>query len=180
MAPDGQTTRPTPVKVRQATYNSLESLAAVQGARIADLFAGTGALAIEGLSRGAASAILCEPDRAARTSISINLAATGYLTHAKVSPLTAHAWLATAPPQSIDLAFADPPYRYGEWPELLALIAPIMTPAGLLVAESDRDLEIGSEWEVVRCKRYGTTVVTILGLTDSLDRLTDITEGDQP
>ena len=180
MAPDGQNTRPTPVKVRQATYNSLESLDAVQGARIADLFAGTGALAIEGLSRGAASAILCEPDRAARNSISANLTATGYLTHAKVSPLTAHAWLATAAPQSIDLVFADPPYRYGEWVELLALIAPIVSPAGLLVAESDRDLDIGNEWEVVRCKQYGTTVVTILGLADLFDRLTNITGGDQP
>ena len=97
-----------------------------------------------------------------------------------MSPLTAHAWLATAAPQSIDLVFADPPYRYGEWVELLALIAPIVSPAGLLVAESDRDLDIGNEWEVVRCKQYGTTVVTILVLADLFDRLTNITGGDQP
>ena len=180
MAPIGQTTRPTPVKVRQATYNSLESLNAVIGSRIVDLFAGTGALSIEGLSRGAISAVLCEPDRAARISISTNLAATGFLAHAKVSPLVAHAWLTTAAPESCDLVFADPPYRYGEWPELLALVAPILTPHGLLVAESDRDLEIGDVWEVVRCKRYGTTVVTILGLAEFHDRSTMTAEGDQP
>ena len=55
-----------------------------------------------------------------------------------------------------------------------------LSPAGLLVVESDRDLDIGNEWEVVRCKQYGTTVVTILGLADLFDRLTNITGGDQP
>ncbi len=179
-APQGQVTRPTPVKVRQAVFNSLESLDGVAGAAIADLFAGTGALAIEGLSRGAASAVLCETDRAARTCIEKNLAQTAFSTIAKVSPLSAQAWLATALPGSVDLVIADPPYRFADWSELLELVAPVLTADGLLVAESDRELDITNQWEVVRCKHYGTTVVTILGVTASQDLHPDFAKGDQP
>ena len=165
VAPPGQTTRPTPAKVRQAAFNSLESLDAVVDARIVDLFAGTGALAIEALSRGAASAVLCEPDRQARLCIERNLTTTGMSDRARVVPTPAEAWLATAPDRSIDLAVADPPYRYDRWAELLGAIAPVLADNALVVIESDREVEVGTSWDVLRTKSYGTTVVTIITAT---------------
>ena len=76
--PPGSTTRPTADRVRQAIFNALDSLDAVEDAAVLDPFAGSGALAIEALSRGAASATLCETSAAARQVIEANLAATGF------------------------------------------------------------------------------------------------------
>src|SRR5690348_13221449 len=76
-APKGTTIRPTSDRVRESIFNSLQSMDAIEGAAVADLFAGTGALGIEALSRGAASAIFVDEDRAAAALIRDNLAATG-------------------------------------------------------------------------------------------------------
>ena len=72
-APAGVVTRPTPSRVREAVFNSLYSLGAVEGARVLDLFAGTGALGIEALSRGAAEATFVEHDRAVASLLRRNL-----------------------------------------------------------------------------------------------------------
>src|SRR5438105_4298652 len=75
VAPPGRDTRPTSDRVREATFNALGSLGAIEDARVVDLFAGTGALGIEALSRGAAHATFVERERAAIDTIERNLAA---------------------------------------------------------------------------------------------------------
>ena len=76
-APPGAVTRPTPDRVREAVFNSLHSLGVLPGCRVLDLYAGTGAMGIEALSRGAASAVFVERDPGALAALRANLAATG-------------------------------------------------------------------------------------------------------
>jgi 16S rRNA (guanine966-N2)-methyltransferase len=155
-APKGHAIRPTSDRVRESIFNSLDSMDAVQGTRVADLFAGTGALGIEALSRGAASATFVDDDRAAIAVIRDNLAATGLAgPAATVVQADAIRWASTAGP--VDLAVADPPYAFDRWGELLGAIR-----TQLLVCETARDLPAHAGWDVVRHKRYGSTVVTVL------------------
>jgi 16S rRNA (guanine966-N2)-methyltransferase len=157
-APPGRDVRPTTDRVREAVFNALGSLDVIEGAEVLDLFAGTGALGIEALSRGARRCLFVERDRIARSVIGRNLAATGLAGAAEIIAGPAERFVAQAATagRSFDLALLDPPYTYGDWPALLARL-----PASVVVIESDRDLEPGSRWRVVRRKRYGTTLVVV-------------------
>jgi 16S rRNA (guanine966-N2)-methyltransferase len=135
----------------------LASMDAIEGAAILDLFAGSGALGIEALSRGAATATFVERDAAAVAAIRANLAVVGAGPE-QASVVTADAvrYVATAAP--VDLTFADPPYRFSAWPALLAGLA---DRTALLVAETGSTWIPGSQWETVKVKQYGGTVLTI-------------------
>src|SRR3954467_10767022 len=109
LAPTGQATRPTADRAREALFSMLASrLGSFEGLRIADLFAGSGALGLEALSRGAAACTFVETDRAAVEAIRRNLAALGPPGEILSTPAE-HARL----PGPVDLAFLDPPYRSG-------------------------------------------------------------------
>lgn len=153
-APAGRAVRPTSDRVREAMFDMLTSLGAVEGATVVDLFAGTGALGLEALSRGATAATFVDEDGAALDSVKVNLVTTGLYARATVVQADVLTWLATAPP--FDLAFADPPYAFGDWTALLAQLD-----AGLVVLESDREVDVGDGWKVLKCKHYGGTVVTM-------------------
>ena len=156
-APPGRGTRPTTDRVREAIFDMLGSLDAVEEADVADLFAGSGALGIEALSRGARSATFVERDRGAAGCIRANLTATGLAgTHARVVKADVMGWLDTASPFS--LVLADPPFAFDQWPLILAKLVPV---AGLLVYEASVDFEPGPAWEVLRLKHYGSSVVTL-------------------
>jgi 16S rRNA (guanine966-N2)-methyltransferase len=158
VAPPGASTRPTADRVREAVFNSLGSLGAVDDARVLDLFAGSGALGIEALSRGARHATFVDDDTAALRAIRENLDTTGLGDRATVVQRRVEDYLvelATAS-EAVDVAVIDPPYAFDSWPELLARL-----PAALVVAESDRAVTVPADWRVLREKRYGTTVVTI-------------------
>jgi 16S rRNA (guanine966-N2)-methyltransferase len=155
VTPSGRDTRPTTDRVREAVFNALGSLAAVEGATVVDLFAGSGALGIEALSRGAAHVTFVEPDRSARAAVTANLAATGLGDRAEVVAATAEAWLAGRhAARPVDVALLDPPYAFDGWAELLALL-----PASMAVMESDRPVDPPAPWVVVRERRYGSTFV---------------------
>jgi 16S rRNA (guanine966-N2)-methyltransferase len=155
VAPEGRDTRPTGDRVREAVFNALGSLDAVDDARVVDLFAGSGALGIEALSRGARHCVFIDHDRRAREAVRSNLRALGLEDRAQVVAADARAHL-EATGERFDLALADPPYRYDAWPELLTALD-----AEWLVAESDRVIEVPAPWSTVRQKRYGSTVVLI-------------------
>jgi 16S rRNA (guanine966-N2)-methyltransferase len=161
-APAGRVTRPTSDRVREAIFGVLGSLATdldsgVEDATVADLFAGSGAFGIEALSRGAARAVFVDTDGAAVAAVEANLAALGYTgPRASVVRGDALRWLAAAPPT--DLVLLDPPYSFGRWPELLALLAPV---ARVAVLETGGPLDLGEGWELLREKRYGGTVVLV-------------------
>ena len=154
-APAGRDVRPTGDRVREAIFNALGSLGAVEGATVLDLFAGTGALGIEALSRGAASATFVEHDRTAAATVRANLAALDLEGAADVVQADALRWLDEAG-GDYDVALLDPPYAFDGWDDLLARL-----PAALVVVESDRPVAVGERWDVLREKRYGDTVVLI-------------------
>ena len=153
-APRGRAIRPTSDRVREAIFNALTSLGTLDGAVVADLFAGTGAMGIEALSRGAAHATFVDDDRTSLEAIRANLALTGLSGRAAVVRADAVAWAAAGPP--VDLAIADPPYAFTEWPALLAGLR-----AGVVVLEAGRPVDPGPDWRVLRRKQYGSTVVTV-------------------
>ena len=157
MAPEGSGTRPTPDRVREATFNALGSLGAVDEATVLDLFAGSGAMGIEALSRGAARATFVDSDTQARRAIEANLASCGLSAAAEVVASPVERFLAGAQQRRWDLALLDPPYDYDGWPELL-----LDLPAAMAVLESNRAVEPPFGWEVVRSKRYGRTHVVIV------------------
>lgn len=162
-APAGSDTRPTSDRVRESVFNILTSMDALDGAAVADLFAGTGALGVEALSRGAASAVLVDAGRPALDVIRANLQVLEEPERATVVGGDVLRWLAALPPVAEggprwDVVFADPPYAWERWPELLARLA---GRADLLVAESGGELDVGPGWEITRSRRYGTTLVTV-------------------
>jgi 16S rRNA (guanine966-N2)-methyltransferase len=114
VAPKGHSTRPTADHARQALFNVLEHASwarSLAGARVLDLFAGSGALGLEALSRGAASCLFIDTDRDARAAIAGNLASLGLADRAAVEGVDATR-LGPAPAgPSFDLAFLDPPYN---------------------------------------------------------------------
>ena len=141
-APPGAATRPTADRVRQAMFDMLmhapwggaERLA---GAAVLDAFAGTGALGLEALSRGAGSAVFLEPDPAARAAIARNIAACDAGARARVLSASA---LAPPPGAPCALVFLDPPYGQAMLIPALAALAGAgwLAPGALVVAESAR------------------------------------------
>lgn len=154
MAPPGRDTRPTSDRVREATFNALESLGVVDGAVVLDLFAGSGALGIEALSRGAARAVFVERDRAALAALRANLDALG-LGPDRAKVVVGDAL--TVGRDRADLALVDPPYTFDRWDELLTDLR-----AEVAVCEAGRALSPPAGWQLARVKAYGSTVVTIL------------------
>ena len=152
VTPPGLDTRPTSDRVREAIFNALGSIDAVAGARVLDLFAGSGALGIEALSRGAAEAVFVDVSAAALEAVRANLDTTGL--EGSVVRMDAHRY----DDGPFDLALLDPPYATTDeqWHALLGHLD-----AHVIVVESDREVDLGDRWELLRSKRYGTTVVQI-------------------
>jgi len=159
VTPDGSDTRPTSDRVREAMFNSLFSLDAIEGARVLDAFAGSGALGIEALSRGALHATFVETGRDALAALRENLETLQLGAQGRVVPgdALAHLERTAAEGSHYDLVLLDPPYGFDQWDELLAAV-----PVGArVVIESDRKVIVPDSWEVHRRKRYGGTVVTL-------------------
>ena len=154
-APKGRTARPTADRVREAMFSSLG--AAVVDAVVLDLFAGTGALGIEALSRGAAAATFVDSDGRAIAAVKGNLASAGMEADATVVRGDSVRDVETHP-GPWGLALLDPPYAFtdDDWGSLLGRLD-----AGIVVVESDREVPLPAPWQVLRAKRYGGTVVLL-------------------
>jgi 16S rRNA (guanine966-N2)-methyltransferase len=156
VAPEGQATRPTADRVREALFSMLASrIGSFEGLRVADLFAGSGALGLEALSRGAAHCVFVENDRRAVEAIRANLAALGG--SGEVLPRGAeHAAL-----PDVDLAFLDPPYGSGLAPAVLARLP--LEPGGFASVESGRGEAVAAEgYEEEAVRTYGKARITLL------------------
>ncbi len=152
--------RPTSDRVREAIFDILFSHGGVEGAQVVDLFAGTGALGIEALSRGAATVTFVERDPAALAAIRANLVSVGLGEaerdgDATVVRADAESWV-TSTASRYDLALVDPPYRFDGWPGLVARL-----PADLAVLESGAEITAPEGWVVIKSRRYGGTIVTV-------------------
>jgi len=163
VAPDGMTTRPTTDKVREAVFNSLVAQGIVEDAAVVDLFAGSGALGIEALSRGATRCIFVERDRNALLALRANVAALRIEDRATIVTSDVMAWVPAM--RGVDLALIDPPYTFDAWSTLLTLVQ-----VQYAVCEAALEVPPPAGWETLRAKRYGRTFTTLLARS----------EGDEP
>jgi 16S rRNA (guanine966-N2)-methyltransferase len=157
-APPGRGTRPTTDRVREAWMSAVADR--IPGARVLDLFAGSGALGLEALSRGAEHAVFVESAPAALRALRANLDALGAGGRADVVRTDALRYVAGLDTGAFDLAFADPPYGQG----LAAGLADRFAEhpfAGLLCLEHGRDDAL-PDLPGARVRRYGDTVLTFL------------------
>jgi 16S rRNA (guanine966-N2)-methyltransferase len=164
-APPGTDVRPTSDRVREAVFNALGSLEAVDDAEVLDLFAGTGALGVEALSRGARRVVFVDRDRRALDVVRANLSATGLTQRAEVVRTDARAflsgWDTDSAPSPFHLVLLDPPYGFDDWASLLRNVERVVSPDTLVVVESDREIPVPDGWRVERRKAYGSTFVVI-------------------
>ncbi|MBM9469555.1 RsmD family RNA methyltransferase [Nakamurella leprariae] len=175
-APPGDRTRPTSEKVRAALANALDAAGVLHGARVLDLYAGSAALGLELLSRGAATLVAVEQDRTAVQVARRNVAALRVGSAVDVVAADVATWVRTAPAAPADLLVADPPYDLPD-AELRAVLA-AAAEHGHLAPEADVVLErrvlpvragrpapgVGSGaslwpdgFTAVRTRRYGDT-----------------------
>ena len=161
-APRGRATRPTSDRVREAVFSILGDLS---GAVVLDLYAGSGALAIEALSRGAASATLVDSAPAALATIRRNLAALGVEADVRGEDALAFLRAASRSAPQYDLVFLDPPYRHTSelGAELSTALASMLAPGARVVAESDRRAPLRLELPLLDERRYGDTLILIHG-----------------
>ncbi len=173
-APPGRQTRPTADKVREAIFNTLATLLELEGQAVLDLFAGSGALGIEALSRGAAHCTFVESHARTAAGIRANLALLE-LPESAATVVTARveAWLHRARvegPATLErpagLVLADPPYAYADHDALLATLAGsgLLAPDAVIVLETaaGQALAPPPRLEVLRTKGYGDTQVCYL------------------
>ena len=154
--PVGDATRPTSDRAREGLFSSLHSLGDVEGARVLDLYAGSGALGLEALSRGAVSATLVEDDPLALNAIRDNVATTR-LEGAFVVPMKVQVFLASDAEPRYDVVFVDPPYADDVGPTLSALVPWLAEDAVVAVERPTRGPELS--WpeglRAERSRRYG-------------------------
>jgi len=166
-APRGAGTRPTADRVRETIFNILGQRLA--GERVLDLYAGSGALALEALSRGAASAVLVERDREAARICEENAEALGY--RGRVQVVRADALQALRQiGGAFDLIFIDPPYAEGPAASLEILGAcALVAPGGRVVAEHGKRDELAQIYGALACtdrRRFGDTAVSFYERTE--------------
>ena len=165
-APAGDRIRPTGDRVRESLFNMLEVLVGFEGARVADLCCGTGAMGIEALSRGAASVVFVDSDARSLRTTTANLEATGF---GHLGPSSQPAvrlessdvvgWARRLGADAADVALVDPPYEWAQWQELMAALDGKVE---VVAAEADHEIDAVPAWDVHRSRRYGGTVVTVL------------------
>jgi 16S rRNA (guanine966-N2)-methyltransferase len=160
-APPGLQVRPTSDRVREALFSILGP---VTGARVLDLFAGSGALGIEALSRGAGSAVFVDSDPVAAGAVRENLARLGL--EAGVHRQDALAFLGRSPPapgEAFDLVFLDPPYSSaGRLAASLSERLPVvLAPEARIVTESDTRHPLTLDLPLAFERTYGRTLITI-------------------
>lgn len=164
VAPEGKTTRPTADRTRETLFSMLASrIGSFKDLRVADLYAGSGALGLEALSRGAAHATFVEIDRAALKAIDANVTALGAAARISMRAMSA-ASLPTG--QSFDLVLADPPYELGSGTAVAEVVARAgwLNPGGWVAIETQRGDPVAAPkgWTVESERDIGRARLTLL------------------
>ena len=167
-APAGETTRPTAERTKEAVFSMLGE--GVVARRVLDLFAGSGQMGLEALSRGAATAVLVDADKAALSAIRANVAHTK-LEGAEVIAADALRYIKSYTGAPFHLVFLDPPYDKGLLPTCLSLLClrGMLAKGAVVVCETrDEDAVFGGDaslaagFTVLRRARYGIAHITLL------------------
>jgi 16S rRNA (guanine966-N2)-methyltransferase len=173
-SPKRHALRPTQDRIRQVIFSSLAEI--IPGARVLDLFAGTGSFGIEALSRGAASATFVEQDKEAVQCIRDNLIHCHLTGDVRQSDV--FSFLQKPLSEPFDLIFADPPYDKSpgnlDDDPLLPLITPLIGANGLFIWEhyASQQLQSAQHWEVIRHRNYGETGLSFLRLLHKNKKIT--------
>jgi 16S rRNA (guanine966-N2)-methyltransferase len=157
-APPGERTRPTTDRVREAWMSALQH--DLPGARVLDLFAGSGALGLEALSRGAAHATFVEKAGGPLRALQANIEKLGALDEVTIVQQDALRFVATLTASAFDVTFADPPYDSGAAVRLLERFAAV--PFSRILSVEHRAREALPQLECVRTRRYGDTAITFI------------------
>lgn len=155
----GLETRPTAERVKEALFSVLQF--EIEGRRVLDLFAGSGQLGIEALSRGAQGCVFVDSSREAVEVIRRNLRTAGLTANTQVLCQDAASYLQRHNDR-FDIAFLDPPYAAGLLEETLRLTVPFMNPGGVIACESDKSLTMPDrvgDFALVRPYSYGRVVI---------------------
>ena len=177
LAPEGQETRPTPDRVREALFSSLETWlggpGSLEGARGLDLYAGSGALGIELLSRGGESVTFVERSPDALSVLEKNLEQLEVEGQSTIARGDVYAVLGRLrhPGPSFDVVFLDPPYAVEDTDRILARVRErdLLISGGIAVVEhsSRREPEGGPGYEKLRTRRYGTVAISFYRALDA-------------
>ena len=165
---EGEATRPTSERVKEAVFSMLQF--DIEGRRVLDLFSGSGQLALEAVSRGAAEAVLVDRSKDALKIINTNIAKTKMGGQCRVYCLDWKDYVRRFRGEKFDVIFLDPPYAQGLYaPALAALLeSDMLKPKSLIVCESGsaeifgKDTALAGKFSEVKVSRYSKTVITVL------------------
>lgn len=157
--PGEDVTRPTIERVKEGMFSSIHFL--LPGARVLDLFAGSGQLGIEALSRGAARCVFLDQDRGAAAIIMKNCKNCGVFDRSRVSIGDARLYLSAAREQ-FDIILLDPPFRQGTIPAVLPAVDKVTAPGGVVICETEREAQLPEQAGGLTLQKryqYGTIAV---------------------
>lgn len=171
-APAGNRTRPTLDRVRENLFNMIQG--EIPDSAVLDLFAGSGALSLEALSRGAASAVLVDSDRSASTIQKKNISRLRYDTKARIIQAEWHDALTVLRRErlSFDIVFLDPPYAMPEMNKVFSLLVPFVNAGSLVIYEHEAARRVPVPAGFIRLKErnWGYCGITIFRPGDSEDQ----------
>ena len=168
---EGTDTRPTTDRVKEALFSIIQF--EIEGRRVLDLFAGSGQLGIEALSRGAKAAVFVDGSKKAAEVVKKNLETVSFSKAASVVCGDALAFLKTRS-EKFDIAFLDPPYSTGLLQKALALLPAIMNKSGVIICESpdgEEMPETAGEFSLQKKYRYGKVSLSVYRVPESEENL---------
>lgn len=164
VSPTGGQPRPTTSRVREAVFNLVEARMHLTNVHVLDLFAGTGSLAIEALSRGAAKATLVEKNGCILRHTRKNCQILGLDKQCDIRRADAMKYLMQSQSASFDLILADPPYKLSNMETLPGQAIRVLKPHGLFVLEHDAKTTFDDHPALRTSRAYGRTRVTLFGV----------------
>lgn len=165
---EGEDVRPTTDRVKEAVFSIIQF--ETEGRTFLDLFAGSGQMGIEAISRGAKEAYFVDSSKKSVATIRRNLAATKFEMQSKVFQMDYHSFLAMNS-KEFDIAFLDPPYSTGTLQEAMELVAEVMRDTGIIIAENPLNEEISEnygDFVLDRQYRYGKIKISTFRHKDFL------------
>lgn len=158
---EGNDVRPTSQKVKEAVFSAIQF--DIEGRRVLDLFAGSGQLGIEALSRGAKSAVFVDNSTASIKIIKQNIESTGFENSSKVY-MSDYSSFTAMSRDIFDIVFLDPPYKQGILVPALKSVLPLMSEYGIIICEYPSDIEVPQSiggFGIFKTYRYGKINVSV-------------------
>ena len=163
--PEGLHTRPTTARIKESIFNIIQF--DIEGRKVLDMFAGSGQMGLEALSRGAESCVFCDTDREALKVIGKNITLCKAEGETKVVTRDAVSYVSACPKNSFGLIFIDPPYKKGLAEKAIKAVAAvdILQDGGIIICESEKNLSVdflAPPYRVLKEYVYGITKITTI------------------